>query len=712
MGKPLATTLAQLPPEHLTLLKDYEDALRRAGISDRIFASKARSSAQEGAGASVLGNRLWAARRFLAEWDLTGWRALSAADQLALLIGPRPAILAPGYRSFICWLGLTGRAPFSASLLETLDARAPSAIRWLEQGRLVWPDFFQRLRETALKLGYQPDTGDFVCHAVTKAVAHTGKQPETLTTEDLVAVSEAILQVRRRNRNGQPPRSREHQPLRPWTTASVLYHAGVIDSAPDTHLIGRRPGLGDEVSQLGFLQERWPELHDVARRYLERRRASVKPSTIKQQAAALGSFLRWLTSTHPEISSLSQLDRMTHIEPYIGWVLHEGGRGRACGERQWTLSTRHARLSTLRSCFRLLTLWGWPEAPARQLFLSGDLPRLPDPLPKAFDDVQAASMVHLARTTSPPLQRLIIELLAGCGLRVGEARDLKLSDIVSFGSTASHPATQPWLRVPLGKLGNDRYVPIGPELQEALDHFLEQGRSGRDWEGLASPPAWTAYLLTTKGRRVSRAYCNQVVHQLARRAGVIDAHAHRWRHTFATQAINRGMDLASIAALLGHTTLEMTMVYARIANPSLRREFDRVSQQVQAFYSVVSNDTPSSDTPVQLPAGALGPAMTVTRRELEWRRLGNGWCTRRAYIDCRYELVCERCVHFNTDQLFLPVLESQYEDASRKGQHARIELFGELISSVKQAQDMDSLPAVSGPQLADFSAPNAQDVKP
>lgn len=714
MGKPLAATLAQLPTEHLTLLNAYEEVLRRTGISDRIFASKARRScATEGAGASVLGNRLWAARRFLGDWGLTGWQALSADEQLALLTSPRPAILAPGYRSFVCWLGLTGRLPFPRSLLEALETRAPHTIRWLEQGRLAWPDLFQRLEETALKLGYRPDTGKFVCHAVTRAVAHTQKQPETLTTEDLVAVSEAILQTRRSNRasQGQSLRRAEHQPLRPWTTASVLYHAGVIDCAPDTHLIGRRPGMGDEASQLGFLQGRWPELHDVSQRYLERRRASVKPSTIKQQAAALGSFLRWLTSTHPAISSLSQLDRLTHIEPYIRWVLHEGGRGRARGERQWTLSTRHARLGTLRSCLRLLTLWGWPEAPARQLFLPGDLPRLPDPLPKAFDDVQAAGMVHLARTTSPPLQRLIIELLAGCGLRVGEARDLKLSDIVSFGSSASYPATQPWLRVPLGKLGNDRYVPVGPELQEALDHFLEQGRSGRDWEGLASPPAWTAYLLTTKGRRVSRAYCNQVVHQLARRVGVIDAHAHRWRHTFATQAINRGMDLASIAALLGHTTLEMTMVYARIANPSLRREFDRVSQQVQAFYSVVSNDGANSDTRVQLPAGALGPAMTVTRRELEWRRLGNGWCTRRAYIDCRYELVCERCVHFNTDQLFLPVLESQHEDASRKGQHARIEFFGELISSVKQAQDVDPPSAVSGPQLADFSAPSAQDVK-
>lgn len=263
--------------------------------------------------------------------------------------------------------------------------------------------------------------------------------------------------------------------------------------------------------------------------------------------------------------------------------------------------------------------------------------------------------------------------------------------------------------MPLGKLANDRYVPIGPDLQAALDAFLAAERSTREWEDLATPPEWTTYLLARQGRRVSRAYCNKVVQRVAERAGVAGAHAHRWRHTFATQAINRGMDLAAIATLLGHTTLDMTMVYARIANPRLRQEFERVSQQVQAFYAAVALDPPPSagrEATVALPEGALGPAMVVTRRELEWRRLGNGWCTRRAYLDCRYELVCERCVHFNTDRLFLPVLEAQQEDAVRKGQQARVDLFAKLTASLKSGDGSGAAgPLVSGPGVADFSNP-------
>jgi hypothetical protein len=164
------------------------------------------------------------------------------------------------------------------------------------------------------------------------------------------------------------------------------------------------------------------------------------------------------------------------------------------------------------------------------------------------------------------------------------------------------------------------------------------------------------------------------------------------------------MDLATIATLLGHTTLEMTMLYARIANPTLRREFERVSQQVQAFYAVAAEDDPTPDAPATLPAGALGPAMSVARREPEWRRLGNGWCTRRAYLDCRYELVCERCVHFNTDRLFLPVLEAQHADAARKGQQARIDVLGGLVAALEATDAAEGAPSVvSGPRLADFS---------
>jgi hypothetical protein len=100
--------------------------------------------------------------------------------------------------------------------------------------------------------------------------------------------------------------------------------------------------------------------------------------------------------------------------------------------------------------------------------------------------------------------------------------------------------------------------------------------------------------------------------------------------------------------------------------------------------------------------------MGVARRDLEGRRLGNGWCTRRAYLECRHEPVCERCVHFNTDRLFLPVLEAQRADAVPKGQQARVALFDRLVGTLTAGEQQgDPQPVVGGPRVADFSRPDA-----
>ena len=62
-------------------------------------------------------------------------------------------------------------------------------------------------------------------------------------------------------------------------------------------------------------------------------------------------------------------------------------------------------------------------------------------------------------------------------------------------------------------------------------------------------------------------------------------HPHRLRHTLATQAINRGMSLEAIAAMLGHKSMDMTLVYAKIANRTVAQEYFAVAEQVDALYA-------------------------------------------------------------------------------------------------------------------------------
>jgi hypothetical protein len=133
---------------------------------------------------------------------------------------------------------------------------------------------------------------------------------------------------------------------------------------------------------------------------------------------------------------------------------------------------------------------------------------------------------------------------------------------------------------------------------------------------------------------------------IARRAGVSHLHPHRFRHTLATQAINRGMSLDAIAALLGHRSLDMTRRYARIANKTVAAEYARVTANVEALYAA------------PLDAESEGPTMRLLRAE-HHRLLANGYCTRPAQLDCRYESICETCAHFDTGIEFHAILIRQ-----------------------------------------------------
>jgi hypothetical protein len=82
----------------------------------------------------------------------------------------------------------------------------------------------------------------------------------------------------------------------------------------------------------------------------------------------------------------------------------------------------------------------------------------------------------------------------------------------------------------------------------------------------------------------------------------------------------------AIAALLGHRSLRMTLVYARIADRTVADEYFKVSEKVEALY----------DQPKQLPSQDEGSEMAKLRREMNRRMLGNGYCARPIELDCQW----------------------------------------------------------------------------
>src|SRR5690242_16614861 len=95
-------------------------------------------------------------------------------------------------------------------------------------------------------------------------------------------------------------------------------------------------------------------------------------------------------------------------------------------------------------------------------------------------------------------------------------------------------------------------------------------------------------------------------------------------------SFNRGMRLEAIAALPGHRKMEMTLIYARIANRVVADEYAAVSAKIDALCG----------QPPELPADYESAGMARLRRESHARMPGNGLCTRPAELDCRLGDLC------------------------------------------------------------------------
>ena len=403
----------------------------------------------------------------------------------------------------------------------------------------------------------------------------------------------------------------------------------------------------------------WPQLSESApilaatmTRYLDQIALSLQPSTISAIDGILRRFAGYLTSHHPEIKTLADVERI-HIEAFKKYLPTRPGKN---GRPPLARSTIGMTLGILRTFFERVSEWDYPDAPGRVLIFNGDLPVRDETLPKFLTDTDAAKLMRTV-AEEEPVRRLVIEMLARTGLRIGELCDLT-ADAVAFIS-GRH-----WLRVPIGKLHNDRYIPLHPLLVELLNQH-QNGRTD-DYDRL----------ILWNGRPVDRHHITRALNRAAKIAGIGHVHPHQLRHTFATQAINRGMSLEAIAAMLGHKTLRMTLVYARIADRTVADAYDTVTTQIDALYTKPTGLRPSGDG---------STTMEQLAAEYDQRMLGNGYCNRPSQLDCQFESICENCAHYSTDNTFNHVLVNQRDHAKARDQHQRIDLFEMLITRNQKA---------------------------
>ena len=398
------------------------------------------------------------------------------------------------------------------------------------------------------------------------------------------------------------------------------------------------------------LATRAPRLAATMGRYLVQLTTFLAPRSVDVADSTLRQLARWLTD-NTDVTAVADITR-THIEDYKVWLAAQPGT------KAPTLSknTQRQRLRMIRIFLERLIEWDWPDAPVRNPILHGDIPPRPEPLPKFLTDRDAARFMAAARAHRIARYRLVAEILARTGLRASELCDLAADAVTQIGD--AH-----WLRVPVGKLRNDRFIPLHPDLVALL----------ADWTATNADHIRTQHrLIADRHQPIDRRTVYRIVSTIGRQAGIGHVHPHQLRHTLATQAINRGMRLEAIAALLGHRSLEMTLVYARIADRVVADEYASVCVQIDALYNTAA-------TPGALPAEIETAAMTRLRQQAHARMLGNGLCTRPVELECHMETACETCAYFKTGPQFVPVLLRQRDHARDHHQHDRADLYDNLI---------------------------------
>jgi site-specific recombinase XerD len=334
----------------------------------------------------------------------------------------------------------------------------------------------------------------------------------------------------------------------PTPDCSVPHRSSPGERA-DPHL------LSQAFERLSILPD-W--LQPVLRSYFQRRWNNWRPHVAAQLALILSSQLvrswRWLVQ-ECQLSDWQDLQR-SHLEAWLA-ARQEGGI---------KASTIRTELSTLKACLR--------EAMDQDVSLSANLLRIKPPaqqqlLPRYLPPSQMQRLQQTVwnetqdGTLLSALSRAWFLTLAHTGVRLSELLNLRTGDI---------DFTMQRLFIDGGKSGDERVVYLTASLTAHLAHYLVQRPTVDDnhlWISAAGTPLATY----------------QVASSLRCWGDVCGVHVtpHRLRHTFATQLVNQGMPLASLAKLLGHRTLNMTQHYARLYEHTVKEQFETAMQHVEGI---------------------------------------------------------------------------------------------------------------------------------
>ena len=287
--------------------------------------------------------------------------------------------------------------------------------------------------------------------------------------------------------------------------------------------------------------------------------------TVRAYAREVRGFAAYLEDTLGKDARIGAVEHL-HIRAYLG-VLYERGLTKASAARA---------LAAIRSWFKWLAKEDKVEqnpallvsTPKRPLHL----PRVPsmEEVNRVLDSLEGTTAKKEAEEAAawPERDRVIFELLYGCGIRNSELVGLNMSSVKWRDDAV----------LVRGKGRKERLVPLGDEAAAALRIYLPQreakltvaGKGGLVHDG----PLLTNLRMRGDCRLTTRSV-GRIVKAIALSRGLAaDVHPHTLRHAFGTHMLEEGADLRAIQEMLGHERLSTTQRYTQLTVGQVQQVYD------------------------------------------------------------------------------------------------------------------------------------------
>ncbi len=380
--------------------------------------------------------------------------------------------------------------------------------------------------------------------------------------------------------------------------------------------------------------------------------AKYQPSTIDSRRAALLNFFLWFQENYPSRGRLDDVTRPMALA-YAKDLKQERETG------HYSQIYCNDLYRSLRLFFEFAIREELATSPHRNPFALGDMPREPDPVPRYLTDHEVRRVLAYCEKDASLKERTWVITLFHTGIRAAELASLKASDIVQVQGK--------WkLHIHEGKGLKDRLIPLTPQCLATLQAWQTDG-----WEHIND------HLFTRYGRPVHGTSVSTIIRDVGLKLGIHGLTPHRFRHTFAVTLLNYGMRESALQKVMGHTTLNMTLEYARILDQTVEQSFAAAVSKMQ--------DGPNQWIPSFFTRDDY--ALLAEGDHLNWIRLPLGYCRRNPQLHCEGDVKCLLCDRFAATQEDIPRFKEMGERFQCLGMQTKADLVADQIHQLETRSD-------------------------